>query len=121
MPRGMYERVKIPALERFNKYWIPEPNSGCWLWLGACDGHGYGVLNLDGFVAKAHRFSYRTFRGPIPKGLLICHKCDVRPCCNPNHLFLGTHADNHADMKAKDRPRGRPYPTARLWKHRKWA
>lgn len=90
--------------ERFDAKYIPEPNSGCWLWDGACDGQ-YGVINVGqrGFTNKAHRVSWRLHRGPIPDGMHVCHKCDVRCCVNPGHLFLGTRQDNMDDMKRKGR------------------
>ena len=52
---------------------------------------------------KVHRFSYEHFVGPVPKGKLVCHTCDVRSCCNPDHLFPGTQADNMQDMVRKQR------------------
>jgi hypothetical protein len=82
---------------------IPEPNSGCWLWLLSVNRWGYGVLRREKKDVFAHRWSWTLHRGTIPPGMLVCHKCDVPSCCNPDHLFLGTDADNNADMVRKGR------------------
>lgn len=81
-----------------------EPNSYCWLWLMCVNDAGYGMISdVDAKPRRVHRVSWRIFRGEIPKGMHVCHKCDVRSCCNPDHLFLGTDADNHRDRDAKGR------------------
>jgi hypothetical protein len=85
---------------------IPEPNSGCWIWLGS--GRTYGQTNWHETMplygeALAHRWSYRAFLGPIPKGMFVCHRCDTPPCVNPDHLFIGTAGDNARDMVRKGR------------------
>lgn len=95
--------------ERLEYYSIPEPNSGCQLWLGSADTDGYGQIRDNGPMAGAHRVAWRIAFGSIPVGLIVCHKCDVPPCINADHLFLGTHRDNAADRDAKGRriaPRG---------------
>src|SRR5690242_5722933 len=80
------EKVRQNLEVRFQKYVLPEPNSGCWIWTGASAGHGYGVLvvgsRLDGSrkMMGAHRLSWLMFRGLIPDGYEVCHHCDVR-CC----------------------------------------
>ena len=88
---------------------MPEPNSGCRIWLRQCQSSGHGVIYVGGKPKQtlAHRESYRLNRGPIPAGMCVCHTCDVPSCVNVDHLFLGTHADNMADMVRKGRGRGR--------------
>jgi hypothetical protein len=84
----------------------PIPFSGCWVWMGKVDRHGYGRIFRDGKEGFAHRFSWRQHRGEIPAGLGVLHRCDVTGCVNPDHLFLGTHTDNMRDMFAKGRRSG---------------
>lgn len=81
------------------------PNlKGCHLWTGARTSAGYGGVSLgQGNVHYTHRLSYQLNRGEIPKGLLVLHRCDVRNCVNPEHLFIGTEKDNIDDMWKKKR------------------
>jgi hypothetical protein len=80
------------------------PISGCWIWMGAGNEKKYGTIHLTKWHSiQAHRASYMMFKGPINKGLYVCHKCDVPACVNPDHLFLGTSGDNAKDMVAKNR------------------
>ncbi len=93
-----------PRQPRFDSKWIPDPTSGCWLWTASVDRNGYGWFqNGVGRAAKAHRISHELHVGPIPRGLNVCHKCDVPGCVNPDHLFLGTHKDNVDDKVQKGR------------------
>ena len=82
---------------------VPYVEHNCWNWLARKDGYGYGVIRFNSKSQKAHRVSYIIHNGEIPIGKLVCHKCDNPPCCNPEHLFLGTKKDNALDMESKNR------------------
>jgi hypothetical protein len=82
----------------------PIPVTGCWLWLGGWSPEKYGkVGRRSKFLGQAHRMFYELRHGPIPAEMVVCHKCDTPPCVNPDHLVLGTQADNMADLVAKGR------------------
>ena len=95
----------LSAVRRFTaKYQVDA--SGCWLWRGASHPTGYGRFGLNTHcVEYAHRAAWVLFRGAIPKSLYVCHRCDVKLCVNPSHLFLGTPKDNMRDASAKGRIR----------------
>lgn len=84
-----------PADIRFWRYVMPEPNSGCWIWMGGLQGKGYASFLWEkGRTRHGHRYIYEKTKGPIPAGLEIDHKCHVRCCVNPDHLEVVTHAEN---------------------------
>lgn len=95
--------------------WNPEPaevrfwrkvakSDGCWLWTACIGSNGYAEFKPDGYVRQyGHRYSWELHNGPIPADRFVLHKCDVRHCVRPDHLFLGTNMDNVRDMMAKGR------------------
>ncbi len=92
-------------------FWERVDQSGeCWLWMRARDGNGYGRTHLAGYPRRkrfgTHRIAYELTYGPIPPGLLVCHRCDNPPCCRPDHLFLGDKRANALDARDKGRLRG---------------
>ena len=95
--------------ERLAHFTRHDPLSGCLIWHGERAAHGYGRITMQpGGKQLAHRFAWTVRHGPIPPGVLVCHRCDERRCVNPDHLFLGTHALNGADRKAKLKALARP-------------
>jgi len=90
-----------------NRFWskvnYPGNDQDCWEWTTGKLKKGYGQFWLNGKTVESHRFAYEFFNGIIPFGLLVCHTCDNPPCCNPEHLFSGTHLDNNRDTINKGR------------------
>lgn len=88
------------------KFWnrIAAPDQrGCMNWTGYQHKDGYGALSYQRRYWLTHRLAWLLTHGDIPEGFCVCHSCDNRLCCNPDHLFLGSHADNMGDMKRKGR------------------
>lgn len=98
-------RSNLSISERIEKWSMPEPNSGCWLWLANTGGKGrYGKLTCNRRQRQAHAASWEAHNGrPVPDGLVVRHRCDVSLCVNPNHLLIGTQADNINDRDSRGR------------------
>ncbi len=96
-------RKVITSLEDRLWPYVDRSGNGCWEWQCAKAGAGYGVFVLGKTRHYTHRAAWELTNGPIPDGMFICHHCDNPPCCRPDHLFLGTHADNMRDRVAKGR------------------
>ena len=111
---------ELPRLPRgVSSEWIwvrcvPEPNTGCWLWLGAVDGCGYGKIQRATPSGTRnygiHRLAFQLAHGPVPAGHVVMHRCDNPPCVNPAHLTHGTVADNAHDRDRKGRRRSYALP-----------
>lgn len=82
---------------------VKKTPNGCWEWVKGFDSNGYGNITVECKTQRVHIISYQLFVGLIPSGMCVCHTCDNPPCCNPDHLFLGTHRDNMNDMTKKGR------------------
>ena len=90
-------------------------NNKCWTWTGTTTKGGYGQVKINKKGIRANRLAYELYKGPIPKGMNVCHTCDNPPCCNPKHLFSGTVKDNAEDKVRKNRqPKGISHGRAKL-------
>lgn len=94
------ERLKVI----FNKINYPDNEDECWIWTSYKNKDGYGMTSFEGKIHRlVHRIIFECYNGPIPDKMLVLHTCDNPPCCNPNHLFLGTVSDNVKDRVNKQR------------------
>jgi len=110
---------QYPLKRRFvSKLKINSTNS-CWEWLGSRLQRGYGRIGLNGKMITAHRASWLIYRGEIPRGKFVCHKCDNPPCVNPDHLFITTHKENMMDMVSKQRWSKKPKTAKQIESARK--
>lgn len=101
--RPLKPKVKLTDKERF---WPKvQKTETCWLWTASANEQGYGRMTVNGKGVAAHRYSYELAYGPIPDGLNVLHRCDRPACVRPDHLFVGTQADNVVDMVTKGRQR----------------
>lgn len=110
-------RMHYARYEKYGSYELPIKESvvetllsnrtiddnGCWLWTKSCGKNGYGQIYIKRNPFAVHRISYETFIGEVPAGLLVLHHCDVKRCFNPQHLHVGTHADNRQEASERDR------------------
>ena len=93
----------MTVLERFESKFIPEPNSGCWLWLGSYTATGYGLFFFPPRnMVSAHTAAWELYKGSR-NNMHVLHSCDIRCCVNPDHLRLGTHQDNMRERDEKGR------------------
>lgn len=101
----LYKSTENRFWERVNKDGpiVPYIGTPCWVWTWGCNKEGYGRMSINGKPERAHRYSFELANGPIPKDMVVCHRCDVRACVRPDHLFLGTKGDNIKDTYSKDR------------------
>ena len=113
---GIGARKGLPLIDRLMARVIPEPNSGCWLWTGGMNGRGYGIAFMPGGrKALAHRAMLVASGRELSANDVVCHRCDVTCCVNPDHLFVGTQADNLHDMVKKGR-HGKSYAIPPEWR-----
>ena len=112
----------LTPLQRFEGKYIPEPNTGCWLWLGALNERGYGKMMINYRKILAHRFAYQTFKGPLLARMELDHLCRVRCCVNPDHLEQVDHAEKVRRGAAVEThcKWGHPWDEKNTWMNGKW-
>jgi len=113
--------VGHPKYIEFMKYRLQTFSSknenGCWIWQRAKHRQGYGYISFEKKNILAHRLSWKLFRGELDPKILVCHRCDMPSCINPDHLFLGTYKDNNSDARMKKRNVSKPHAYKRKLKY----
>ena len=116
----MYNVCMKTLYERFQDKYIVDPETNCWLWQGQKHSQGYGQLWIEGRrkkILKAHRVAANLFLGmALDSPLKVCHRCDHPSCVNPEHLWLGTQAENNRDRMAKGRNANQDGENGWSWK-----
>ncbi len=104
MPKGVFERRKETKEDLINRFERRvKKTDSCWLWTGARNNHGYAYIRVGGKTERAHRIAYELYNGSIPAGKQVNHKCHVRNCVKPTHIYAGTQSENMMDMIKADR------------------
>ena len=101
MVRSYKKRALTPVVDRLLS--LLDTTGECWEWTGCRKNRRYGSMTVDNKTVAAHRVAYKLFKGDIPTGINVLHRCDNTWCCNPEHLFLGSQLDNVRDMHNKNR------------------
>ena len=96
-------RVSAAVIARLEAQSVPEPNTGCWLWLGEVHDSGYGRISVGNRMRFVHRVAYAAWVSPVPNGQRILHRCDQPTCVNPAHLYAGSAKDNIDDALRRGR------------------
>ena len=101
---GYGKNGNMNLLDKIESGSVRLPWSGCWIWMKHIQLHGYGIIGIRGKTLRAHRVAWEAANGrKVPKGMFVCHSCDVRSCVNPAHLWVGSGHDNLMDASRKGR------------------
>lgn len=118
---GLWPSKRMSIRQRFEEHIEMLTESGCWIWMGAINEHGYGKFGIGYHDLKAHRAAWMIYMGAIPAGMNVLHHCDTPPCCNPYHLYLGSQKENSYDCLNRNRHKtpfvdffGMNHPNAKL-------